>query len=328
MALTTTDFKNVTHWSEDLFLNELALNMKVWLDWALLRIGAWYDVDAATSGAYGQSFAQLQPVIDRAYPTGAGTTKVWQSIRKDWIWESGVDYSDPDNVTHNPYAVSGITVDGSGVNSSDYLVNYPLGRIIFDTPQDTGSTIVANYSFREVQVYRADDAPWWREIQHRTFRPDDIQWSTNKAGRGEFAVGAHHRVQLPAVVIEPVARGRSRGYEIGSSSLSLFRDVQYHVLAEDYYTRNKIVDLLQIQDDNVIWFFSSLDVTKSGDWPLDYQGEKIQNKTYPQYVADIIGHQWKKCYFHDAIISEVESPHHNLHEGTVRITHEIVFGSP
>lgn len=328
MALETTDFQNVTHYTEDLFLNELALNMKIWLDWAFLRIGAWYDIDAASSGAYGQSFSQLRPVVDRAYPTGAGTTKVWQGIRKDWCWESGVNYTDPDGIGHDPYGASGVIVDGSSVASSDYLVNYPLGRIIFDTAQDTGSAIYANYSFRDVQVYRADDAPWWFQLQNRTFRPDDIQWYNTPAGRGEFGIGAQHRVQLPAIVIEPVPRGRGRGYELGSSSLELKRDVLYHILAEDVYTRNKLADILQVQQDNTIWMFNSLDVTKSGDWPLDYQGEKLYNITYPDLVADITGHQWKKCYFADSIISEVESLHHNLHEGTVRITHEIVFGSP
>lgn len=324
MTTTSLGFKNITHFGEDLFLNELETNMKVWLDSSYMHIGAWFDINTpSTSGAYGGDFSSLRSVEDPNYTNG----QVWQGIRKDWVWETGINYTGEAGTVYDPVQVSGVTVGGSSIGSGDYTVNYPLGRIIFDTAQSTTAAVKANYSFRNVQTYRADDAPWWTQLQYKTFRPDDIHFTQTELGRGDWSIGSHHRIQLPAIILEAVPRGESHGYELGNTSLLLEQDVLYHVVAEDRYTRNKLIDQLRAQEDRTIWLFSSYDVAASGDYPLDHRGEKVNNNMYEDFVNEGNGHRWKKCSFTNATISEVESLNPRLHEGTVRITHEIVFGT-
>ena len=144
---------------------------------------------------------------------------------------------------------------------------------------------------------------------------------------GDWQIGSHHRIQLPAIIIEGVPRGDSFPYELGNTSLRLTQDVLYHVVAEDRHTRNKLLDILRVQEDKTIWLFSSRTVSKSGVFPLGADGDKLNNNNYPEFVHETGAFRWKKCYFDNVVISEVESMHHRLFEGTARITHEVIFGS-
>jgi len=318
-------FKGVTDYGDTQLLTELENNLKQYLDWSLLCIGAWGDIvirTPAVTDAYGGSPEQLRWVDDPAYTDG----QVWQGFRKDWIYESGVDYEDYNGDTKNPTNIqdSGVRVDGV-LQTSGYHINYPLGQVVFDTAISTSSVVDLNYSYRATQVVVADNAPWWHEIQLQSVRSDNIHFTQDER-TGDWAMGGHNRIQLPTIIVEGVPRGSARPYEMGNSSLWIEQDVVFHVLADDRTTRNKLVSILQVQADHNMWLFDSDELSAATGFPLDYRGERINGTVYPDIVSNT-DYQWKKCRFLRTEVAEVDAWHPRLYEGTVKATCELVFGS-
>jgi len=319
-----TEFQGVTNFGETQLLTELENNLKAYLDWSFLRIGAWTNVNISSTGGldlYGGSPETLRWVDNPAYADG----QVWQGFRKDWIYETGVNFSysgqdyDPINVM-----TSGVEINGT-FQTTGFFVNYPQGQIVFNDRIPTGSTVKAQFSYRNVQVNIADDVPWWKEIQLQSWRSDDIHF-TQDHRTGDWSLGGHHRIQLPTIVIEAVPRGRSLGYELGNSALTVEQDVLCHILADSREMRNKLVSILETQNEHTIWLWDSDAVAAAEITPLDYRGERVHTNVYPDIVADST-YRWKKCRLKNIMVSEVGVINPLLYEGTVRITCEVVFGT-
>lgn len=306
-------FKGISNINEDLLLNILESNFKMYLDWSFLNIGAWFDVNLNDNSIYGvNNHFTLVPVSDPAYADGM----VWQGIRKDWVWETDIIF----NSTYPITPVSTVKVNNSPVLTTDFIVNYPLGRVIFNSPISTSSTVTASYSYRFIQTHRSSDSPWFNIIQYSSFNTsnNDIQLTDS----GEWAIGANHRIQLPAIVIESLPRSRSRPYEIGNTLLWLEQDIGFYVLAENKNDRNKILDILRLQQDATIQLYDTNLVSKDDLFPLDYNGNI---KNIPLMYPDLIDqYPWRKCFIKNINIFEMESPHINLHTGLVRMTMEII----
>ena len=239
----STTFQHVSQVGDTLLNCELESNLKSYLDWGMLGIGGWFNVNIPTSGAWGGTFDQLRVVDDPSYTLG----QVWESARKDWVWETGVAYTGG-----SPIDISGVyvnsTLKGTGDATYGHHYNYPLGRVVFDTAIPTTSTIQLEYSYRNVQTYIADQAPWWDELQYNSMRVDDTTFS--QISSGNWSILANHRVQMPAVVIEVVPRRTFQPYELGSSANFVTQDVLFHIVAESRWWRNQLVDIISIQKDN------------------------------------------------------------------------------
>jgi hypothetical protein len=315
---TNIVFKGIDHISEELLLNILESNFKMFLDWGFLNIGAWFDATISNSGSiYGSSYphSKLMMVEDPSYEDG----QVWQSIRKDWVWESGACYS-----SGNPISISGVYVDTvyNPYSSGDFIINYPMGRIIFDDAISSTSDVKLNYSYRYVQTYRANDAPWLSSVQYWSFRnnnPDIGQISD-----GEWAVDGNHRVQLPAIVIESIPRSRSRPYELGNSLLWIEQDIGFYVFAENKNDRNKILDILRLQQDATIQLFDTNKLAQDDNYPLDHNGQLKNNSL--MYNNIVSQYPWKKCLIKNISLIELDSLSTNLHQGLARATIEIISG--
>jgi len=386
-------FKGITNIGNVLLMNELENNLKSFFDWAMLQgVGAWQDVDMSVSDVYTGDFSVLRAVKDGSYTDG----QVWQGARKDWVWETGVNYvvpketgevyqvswfaggyhqinmtTDPSLIVqsgdvlriagtsntglntdysvfnvvqtgvYNAYsnATSGVDAGGGtyqvlknpqpvqvkvdGVVNTEYYINYPLGQVVFNTPVATSSTVQASYSYRYVQIYNADSLPWWQELQFTSLRADDTHF-TQTGDYGEWSIGGQHRIQLPAIIIEAIPRGTSKGYQLGDGALVVNQDVLFHVLAEDRFTRNNLLDACRLQNHKTIWLYNSNNVSAANGFPLDYRGMKVGNNMYPDLV-DSDGYRWEKCYFNNAVVSAMETPNPKLYAGVVRITTEIIF---
>ena len=324
MAVTSyTKLKGVTSFAAPFLMNELETNLKMYFDWGFLCVGGWSDANIPTTGAFGGDLHVLKPVYDPSYNDG----QVWQSFRKDWVWETGVSYLDS-TTNPEPVRITGVRVDGAFYGSGDatygWHVNYPLGRVVFDTAISLSSTVDLNYSYRFVQIYKADDAEWWKELQYDSFRADDSHFS--QRGTGDWSVGAQHRVQMPAIVLESISRGSANGYELGNGALAVEQDVLFHVVAENRFDRNNLVDMIRLQYDNIIWLFNSQSAAEATGYPLDYRGMKIGDNMYPDLV-DTDGYRWAECRFTDVVMAEVESINPNLYQGKVRTTVEVILGN-
>lgn len=318
MPTQRESFKQVQHYANSGLMNKLEYNLKTWFDWAFLRAGAWTDISASTVTAYSGDLQVLRRVDDPAYTAGT----VYETGRKDWVWETGVDYEDFSTTLRNPISPASVFVNASPV-SPDHI-NYPLGRIVFSSALASTDVVTATYSYRNVQVYIADDAPWWDELQYRSFRVDDSQFS--QTDDGFWAITSNHRVQMPCIVIEAVPRSVSRGYQLGDGSAWVEQDVLVHVLAENRRDRNRIVDIIRGQFDTTIWLFDNDLVAAAEDYPLDYRGEIIDSsKTYPYLIDSVNSYRWESCRFMRTQVAQVESINSRLHEGIVRLTCEVVL---
>jgi len=309
-----TTFKNINNIGQDLLLNILESNFKTYLDWAFLNIGAWFDVSVGGSGIYGTNqHGKLILVDDPAYNEG----EVWQSIRKDWVWETGVVFS-----SGSPVDISGVYVDDTFVpySSGDFTIDYPLGRIIFDTAVDTDSDIELNYSYRYVQTYRANDSPWFNVLQFASYETNNTD--IVRTEDGDWSIGGQHRIQMPAIVIESLPKSRSRPYEIGNNNLIIEQDIAFHVLAENKNDRNKLLDILRLQQDSVIVLYNTNTIAQNDLYPLDYNGDRKNSPImYPDMVSQ---YGWRKCWIKNVNLFEIESVHPSLYMGMVRATVEII----
>ena len=298
-----TKFKGVNSISQDLLLNILESNFKMFFDWAFLNIGAWFD---ATSTFYNNtSHNNLILVEDPSYEYGS----VWQGIRKDWVWESGVSFND-----HSP-----ININNSFI-SNGFNIDYPLGRVILDDPVLESSNINLDYSYRYVQIYRATDTPWLSILQYSSYETNNAD--ILQTDSGDWSIGGNHRIQLPCIIIEPLARSRSLPYEIGNNNLLIEQDIAFHILAENQNDRNKLLDILRLQQDMTIWLFDTNELAQNDEFPLDYNGSLKSNAlNYPSIIEK---YKWRKCFIKNVNLFDIDSVHTNLYRGFVKITTEII----
>jgi hypothetical protein len=308
-----TKFKGVSNIAQDLLLNILEANFKMYLDWAFLHIGAWFDVSINNNTIYGVNKpSKLLLVDDPSFPSGS----VWQGIRKDWVWETGTFYNNA-----SPVSISSIQVNSNTINKqNNFTINYPLGRIIFNSPISKSSSVDLNYSYRFVQVHRSSECPWFNILQFSSFNTSnkDIKQSED----GEWSIGANHRIQLPAIIIEPLSRSRSRPYEIGNSVLWLEQDIAFYILAGNKNDRNKLLDILRLQQDITLQLFDTNLLAQNDNYPLDYNGDIKNNALmYPDIIDT---YPWRKCLIKNISLFEIDSPHPNLHQGMARATMEII----
>jgi hypothetical protein len=311
-----TTFKSVNSINDDLLLNIIESNFKMYLDWCFLNIGGWFDARIAYSGTiHGSShpYSTLLLTDDDNYTAG----QVWQGIRKEWVWESGVNYKN-----NYPISISGVYINNAfnPYSSGNITIDYPLGRVIFDNPIATTSTVKANYSYRYVQTYRASDSPWFNIIQYASLQTDNPDIS--RSNDGNWSIGGNHRVQLPAIMIESLPRARQRPYEIGSNALIVDQALTFRILAENKNDRNKILDIIRSQQDATIALFDTNKMSQDNAFPLDANGDLIQNPLmYPDLLCQYL---WKKCWIKSVDFIEIDSIHHNFHQGEARVMLEII----
>ncbi len=310
----TTEFKNVNNIADDFLLNILESNFKYYLDWSFLNIGAWFDVVINQSGIHGTNLHSNLLYTEDNYHTN-GT--VWQSIRKDWVWESGIIYN-----SGSPLPISGIYVNNNYIpySGNTYSIDYPNGRIILDTKISKNSNVKLNYSYRYIQTYRASDSPWFDILQFGSYETDNLD--IKKADNGDWSIAGNARVQMPCIVIEAVPRSRSKPYELGSTNFLIEQDLVFHVLAENKNDRNKLIDIIRLQQDNTIMLFDTNAISQDDNFPLNYIGDLNTN---PIMYPDMVGqYSWRKCLIKNVNVFEIDTPHPNLYRGMVRVTTEII----
>jgi hypothetical protein len=314
----TTTFKNVSQVGNTLLNSELESNLKSFIDWGMLGIGGWFNVTLSTYGGWGGTFDQMRVVDDPAYTLG----QVWETPRKDWVWENTTPY-----VGGDPINISGVWVGSSLKATGDatygHHYNYPLGRVIFDSAISTSSTVQIEHSYRNVQVYIADQAPWWDELQYSSMRVDDTTFG--QVASGNWNILANHRVQMPAVVIEVIPKRTYQPYELGSSSNFITQDVLFHIVTESRWWRNQLVDIISIQKDKTLMLYDSNKLADSGAFPLDYRGSVVNSGNNYSGIVNTPGYQYTSARITKVAVTEMDSYNSRLYEGTVRASFELVF---
>jgi len=314
-------FKGSQHIGDDQLITRLENSLKSWLDYCFLGIGGWTDVNIPESGAYGGDDSVLVSVTEPSYTDG----KVWQSARKDWVWETGVDYSN-NNVVYNPLQITGVEVNGVSYETGDAVYghhyNYPLGRVVFNTAIDTDSEVKLSYSFRDVQIYIANQSGF-AGIQLNSLRSDDPHFETPT--KGDWAIGGQNRIQMPAILIETVKNRGKNPWELGSGSFEVNQPVLFHIFTQDKYWRDNLTDRIETQDGKTIFLYDTNLIAQNNDFPLDYRGMLVGSKNYKDFVSSSGGYRWKRCKFSDATISEINTYKSNLYHSVVRLVCQVKY---
>lgn len=256
-------------------ISQLEDNLKSFLDWAFLNIGAYTNISRTQTNLYGNTMSQLQQAVD---PAVAG--KAWESVKKDWVWESGVVYN-----SGSPTAFSGVYVNNAfipgptGNSTYSYTVNYPLGRVTFNKPLTANTKVEAEYSFRNVQIYKSNESDWFKELQEYSYDPSKYNNIKN--------LTSTHRVQMPCIILELLPRIVLSPYELGTRRNIITQDLMFHVLAENYSDRMLIIDILLNQKDKTLLLYDINKVVNDNAYSLDYKGSKNPNgKGYEEILSD------------------------------------------
>lgn len=317
----TPEFTGVSSIGSTKLLDELQNNYKSFLDWGFLNIGGFTNVNIPTVNISNFNLHLLRPTSDTQYTTNT----VWQTPRKCWVYESGISFSGA-----SPINISGVYVNNTlypsptGNGTLGYKINYPEGKIIFNKPVPPSSVVKLDYSYKNIQVYKFEEFPYWQEIQTRSLE--------NKTGfsitdKGDFAINSENRIQLPAIVIEPISRSNSFPFHLGSKDLLIEQDILLHIFADNPKDKNNIVDILRIQKDRLIQLYSTDIVVKSGVYPLNYDGSKnISGQNYNNIVTND-SYKWLECRLKDVFISDMNFVNIRMYGAVVRITNEIICGS-
>lgn len=312
-------FMGVDNIGSTLIINELENNYKSFLDWGFMNIGGFTNVNIPTTNISNFDLHILKPTNDKNQIPNT----IWQAPRKDWVHETGVSYK-----SLTPINVSGVYVNGTfypgptGTNTLGYTINYPEGKIIFNNPISSSSVVNVEYSYKNIQIYKMEEFPYWREIQYQSLE--------NKTGfslsdKGDFALNTEHRIQLPAVIIETVARSNSRPFRLGDKSLIMEQDLLLHILSDQPRDKNNIIDIIKLQEDRIIWLYNTNEIIKNGLYPLNYNGSK--NLTGQNYY-DIVNNyslRWLKCRITDVSVSDMFFTNIRMYGSIVRVTNEIIY---
>jgi hypothetical protein len=342
-------FSGVNNIGQHLFMSQIENNIKSFLDWGFLNIGAFINVARPNQNIYGNPLSKLKPTEDPNFNNG----QVWQTMRKDWVWEDGIEYSQciqpaipitpstpcpvdllpetpcPDIYIQSvsPILITGIYInnvfyDLNTVGAYSYKVDYINSRIIFNSPISLSSNVEMEYSYRWVQVYNYDNAQWWRQLQYQT---DANSEHFNQLNKGDFSILSNNRVQLPAIIIETISRGLSRPWQLGDKSLIMKQELLLHIVAENMADRNKIIDILRLQQDKIIQMYDTNLVIKYGAQPFLIDGTLNVNRLKYNDLIKCSIYRWDSARIIDIFASDVQSFSPFFAESSVKVTVEIIF---
>lgn len=300
--------------------NELQDNIVEFLEWSLLEKGNYMNVSLGELSSDGVDYSKLR-VSSNILPSG----KCWEGFRKNWVWQSGVTYNPPPIVGSNNSApgISGIYVNNNFYPSTTagtyaHKIDYYNGRVIFNNPIPINSNVRAEYSYKYINILYANSLPWLSELQPNSL---DLDSNFNILNKGKYDIPPEARVQLPAIAIEVVPRRTFKGYQLGGGQF-INTDILFHCIAEDDYTRNKLIDIVSMQNDKVICMFNSNSIANSGDFPLNYDGFPVSGALrYPDLISK---YHHNTIYLKNTVVQNMRLISSNFFAGIVRMTAEVI----
>lgn len=317
MSLNYVTFRgpnlNIDHWRAEWFSRNLLQGIIDWCNWSILDIGGYQNVSVSqSSGLYGGHMARLRPVQDPNYTDG----QVWESARSDWVWESGITYSgDAPTIASGVY-ISGVFYPTSTTGIGAHHINFPLGRVVFNSPINVSSLVQTNYSYRTVSFVQSK-LPWFTQFLYNSFK---IERADFLSATGAWSHLSQARRQMPVVGIELVNRKSSYPYEMGSLAQYMSQDILMYIFAENDFDRDQIVDILAGQNDKRIWLPDRARMKADARYPLDldYKGSPVDS---PMYYPDIIDNfPWTMVSITNVSIQSTKTINGWLYSAIARIT--------
>jgi len=306
--------QNVESLGQYILYTQLEHNIKHFLDWGFLNIGGFVNINRPTNNINNTAgFHKLSVVTDPAYTNG----KVWETFKKQWVYESGIMYSGSPPITISGIYVNNTFIPGpTGNVNYPYSFNYELGRVIFNNPISTTADVQMNYSFKSIQTYKSNDSfSDWKYLQEYTFKTGDVDKN----------IPANHRIQLPTIIVEPISKSDFKGYELGSTKYWANQSVLLHVFAENYVEKNNIVDIIRLQKDKNIRLYDLSKVVKNKIYSLNPNGSKnLSGQNYDQLVSDDSEYLWRNGYINNVSVMDMDVLNLSIYYSTIRLDLEII----
>jgi hypothetical protein len=271
--MSFVDLKGFSSIGENLPDDHLRANIVSFFDYGFLNKGNFHNIRIPTSGQYGGSKHKLELTKDPRYTAG----QVWQGHRANWVWQSGV--------TGSPVQISGVNVNGTFYPSStsgaySHYIDYPNGRVIFNSAISQTATVTAEYSHKYANIVDANQFSFYRQLQEGSLRVDSANFTNPTSGN--WATLPENRLQLPVVAVEVTTAKSLRPYAIGGGQW-LDTKVIFHVLAENDKQASKLAMAITMQNDKTINTFNVQSISQNNKSPLDYKGSKVDGcLTHPQ----------------------------------------------
>lgn len=307
-----TNFYHISKYGKYNVLSQLEDNFKSFFDTAFLNIGAYTNISRPSSQLYGGDMSRLSMTEDPSLDSG----QAWETSKKDWVWESGVSYA-----SGSPISVSGIYVNNdfypgpTGYGDVTYSINYPLGRVVFDEPIPASSVVEAEYSYRNVQVYKSNEAAWFKELQQYSYDP--TKYNNIKQ------ITSNHRIQMPSVVLEFLPHMVMKPYEIGSTRNIIYQDLMANILTESYSDRAILLDILIQQKDRPIYLYDINKVVNDEVYPLNYNGSINSNGFSYSQLVEKPEYKLSVVYIKGADIIDLNNYGQNIYTSSLRYKIEI-----
>jgi hypothetical protein len=199
---------------------------------------------------------------------------------------------------------------------SGYKIDYPNGRVIFDTPVPATSTVSLNYSYKWIKVDQAEGIPFFRQIQFNSFELDNNFVTSS----GDWVQIGQTRLQLPVVLIEAVPKRTYEPYQLGGGQWAN-SDFVFYVMADRDAIVSDILDAITFQNDRIIKMFDTNTISKSGAYPIDIAGNLLNKKyTYPYLLEN---YPSADCRIHNSTISDITEISYSFYVGTARFSTQV-----
>ena len=290
-------FKNINAWGDPVVDDYLGVSMQMWLEWALLCAGAIQTCQIGSPGYDGIDLTSMSLETGPNYLSGL----TYRAPRSQWVWEQSV----PGQTT----IVPSIYVDNILITSG-YTINYPMGQINFQNQLPKNSLVNAAYTYRYVQVRRADE-PWFRKLLQDTF---SVQPAPTPA-----SIPPQSLVQLPCYVVEVIPVSMTGNpYELGNTSRFHKQNIAVHCLAETPWERKSLSGILQEQYDIQIPGVNLSTISM----PLAFDGQIINPVNYPNLQA---ANQWRPIRLRSITSTEVSNMGPTLYWSTTMIETETII---
>jgi len=310
-----TKLANLRNVQDSTLSNTLLDNFVAMYDWGLLDRGQFYNINIPESGIYGGDRHKLRTAQDPNYTDG----QVWEGYRQNWVWESGISATD-----EQPITISGVFVDdtfyATGNVTKPFYIDYPNGRVVFDTALTTTSTVQLEYSHKWVQVIPAQGVPWFRQIQQGSFRNEEGFQVSNS---GNWVQLGQTRVQLPAIAVEVVPAKSLQPYQLGGGQWTN-TDILFYVISENHWECTNLMDAILYQNDRSVHLFDPTAVAISGVLPFNYRNELNENAIpsglYPNMVDDFF---YRRCWINESRGNEISQLSPELYIGTTRCSTQV-----
>ncbi len=286
------------------YITEFERNLKVFLDYSLFKMGAYENINADDDKC-----VDLATLTRYVPPTGTSLSityknKIFVGKRQDWVWENDPEVSGT-NVPPSVY------INDSLEDSGNYEVDYPGGRVIFDSTVATSAAVTADYTFRIVQTHIVNQANWWKTIERDVYS-EGYEFDTTIE-----RILAEHRVQLPSIIIHTYPSIRSEPYCLGTKARWFYNDVDFIICARTSQMKNKLVSILSLQHNLFITLFNSDDISQ---FPINCSGALASSDNYPDLVDT---YPWKCVEVSDVGVGNIDFGCRDLYFAKVRLTFKI-----